>query len=109
MVKGILAILLSCLIVIVFLLDMLYKFGNYDIPFIVVFLAYFMLIHFAKLTSKITFLIIISLTILMGYFYIQQGAFRLTERIGEWFYVFLIVGIVQYAYEVFVIKKAENL
>ncbi len=81
--------------------DLLYKFGNRDIPFILVLVLYTLFVRVGKFSSKITISVSCVLVICMGVAYAMQGPVRLTERIGEWFYLFFVFSLIQYIYEMY--------
>lgn len=75
-------------------------FFNYsDVPFVIAFLFYFLFLFIQKGTSKISFGIVLCFLVFMGLSYIPTGAGRITERMGEWFYLFFVVGLIQYVKE----------
>jgi len=77
-------------------------FFNYsDVPFLIGFSLYFLFLFIQKGTGKPSFGITLFLLVFMGLSYIPTGAGRITERIGEWFYLFFLVGIIQYMREAF--------
>jgi hypothetical protein len=84
----------------IFSADLLYKFGNYDTPFILAFVSYILYLIVTKSTSRKTFIIVLFLIICMGCCYMLTGPSRLTERIGQWFYHFFVLGMIQYVREV---------
>jgi EamA domain-containing membrane protein RarD len=88
-------------IAITILLDLKYKFGNFDTPFFLVFGIYLLATWVMKLTHRCTFIIDMILLLLMGVFYIYTGPVRLTERAGEWWFLFFVCGLVQYGWESF--------
>lgn len=80
-------------------LDLAGVFSYTDLPFLISFFLYFLFLVIQKATSKTSFVIAIFLLVYMGLSYIPTGAGRVTERIGEWFYLFLVVGLIQYTNE----------
>jgi hypothetical protein len=106
--KGKLRILLSLVIIaaiiITIIRDLMYLFGNYDTPFIVVFILFTALMYLLRLSSKVTFYIVLLFIVFMGNFYIQYGPIRITERSGEWFYLFFVFGLLQYIREAWRLK-----
>lgn len=82
-------------------------FFNYtDLPFVIAFLFYFLFLYIQKGTSKISFGMALCFLIFMGLSYIPTGAGRITERMGEWLYLFLVAGLIQYTQEAW---KSEKL
>jgi hypothetical protein len=49
--------------------------------------------------SKLSFVIAVFFLISMGLSYTKTGPGVITERMGEWFYLFFIFGLIQYAKE----------
>ncbi len=96
------------IIFIIFILDMLYLFGNHDNPFIISAMLYIFLVMYKKISSKATFFFVLFFLFFMGASYIYRGPFRTTERIGEWFYIFFLIGMIQYAYESFFLYKNKK-
>ena len=86
-------------------LDLAGTFSFSDIPFIVVFVLYFIFRLIQNSPSKVSFVITIYFLMAMGLSYIKTGPGSITERMGEWFYLFFIVGLIQYLRE---IKKNEK-
>ncbi len=93
------SIMVTLFITGVIVADFFYKFGNGDLPFLLVFVPYTVLCVIQRKSSRLTFEIVLLLVLFMAYSYIVNGEFRLTERIGEWFYLFLVFGLVQYMRE----------
>lgn len=79
--------------------DLLYKFGNYDTPFLLALCIYALFYFIQKSSSRLTFGIVLILVLCMAMSYIVFGEYRLTERIGEWFYLFFVFGLIQYIRE----------
>lgn len=87
----------AILLTIIFL-DIAGAFSHSDLPFLAVFLTF-------SLGRKGTFAFALFLLAWMGLSYIPTGAGAVTERIGEWFYLFFVFGLIQYGYEVFRLRK----
>lgn len=85
--------------------DLAGTFTYSDIPFAAVFVLYAVFVIVQLTKSKATFGIALFLLIWMTFSYIPTGAGRVTERIGEWFYLFFIFGLIQYTYEVYRLRK----
>jgi hypothetical protein len=81
--------------------DLAGAFSYSDMPFLIAFSLYFLFLFIQKNTSKISFVTVLFLLVFMGLSYIPTGAGRITERIGEWFYLFFVFGLVQYIRETF--------
>lgn len=80
---------------------------NYsDLPFAIAFLFYFLFLFLQKGTSKVSFSMALCFLVFMGLSYIPTGAGRITERMGEWLYLFFVAGLIQYAKEAW---KSEKL
>jgi|SRR3989344_1570407 len=86
-------------------LDLVGVFNNSDVPFLLSFIVYFMVILIQRSSSRLTFVISLLCLILMGLSYIPTADGHITERFGEWFYIFFVFGLIQYALEVFHEKK----
>lgn len=69
-------------------LDLAGTFSYSDIPFLALLLTFLM-------GRKITFSISLFLLAWTFLSYIPTGAGAVTERIGEWFFLFLICGLIQ--------------
>jgi len=87
------------------LADLHYMFGNYDTPFIVAFGLYVLVVFFRHASSKVSFICASILVLCMGILYGVYGPIRITERTGEWFYLFFLMGIIQYAKETWFAKN----
>ena len=87
------------LVFVTIFVDLTGFFSYSDVPFIIVFSLYFLFLFIQKGTSKVSFVMALFLLVYMGISYIPTGAGRITERIGEWFYLFFIVGLIQYMKE----------
>lgn len=94
-----LSALLPCIIAILIGADLMGKFGNSDTAFAAAMSLYILYTFRKRLPSSVTFSIVILFVIGMGISYMMQGSERLTERFGEWFYLFFLFGLVQYFYE----------
>lgn len=79
--------------------DLAGTFSYSDMPFAAVFVLYTVFVIVQHMKSKATFNIALFLLIWMAFSYIPTGAGRTTERIGEWFYLFFIFGLIQYTRE----------
>lgn len=75
-------------------------FSYSDAPFILGFL-----IALKTIGRKTAFVFSFFLLLWMGFSYIPTGASAVTERIGEWFYLFFVYGLIQYAYEMYRLRK----
>jgi predicted membrane channel-forming protein YqfA (hemolysin III family) len=79
--------------------DLAGTFNFSDIPFAIVFLLYILFIIIQRTNSKAAFLVSLLFFILMGLSYIPTATGKITERLGEWFYLFFVFGLVQYTSE----------
>lgn len=70
-----------------------------DQAFLYGFLVYGIVVLMQRTTSKLSFFIVLSLLLWMGLSYIPTGPGKITERIGEWFYLFFLFGLLQYTHE----------
>ncbi len=83
----------------VFFLDLARIFKFSDFSFSLASFLYILFILFNRSTSKLTFYISLFIVFFMGISYLQNGFDTITERIGEWLYIFFVFGLVQYAKE----------
>lgn len=83
----------------IFFMDLGGIFNYSDLPFFIVFLLYFLFLFLQKGRSVISFSIVLFLLIYMGLSYIPTGGGKITERIGEWFFLFLFIGVLQQGVE----------
>ncbi len=100
-----------CLIFImagIVLLDLAGTFSYSDISFGLAFLIFFVFMIIQKGTSKVSFVIALYFLITMGLSYIQTGTSVITERLGEWFYLFFLVGILEYLKEAWSINDSKK-
>jgi len=82
------------------LLDLAGIFSFTDFPFLLALLLLFLFIFIQKSTSRVTFIVALYFLILMGLSYIPTSTSLITERLGEWFYLFFFISIIQYLMEV---------
>jgi len=80
-------------VITIILLDIAGTFSYSDWPFVVLLLTF-------VLGRKTTVFFALCLLVWMGLSYVPTGAGPVTERIGEWFYLFFLFGLIQYGYEV---------
>lgn len=83
----------------IFFADLSGIFDYTDTPFGLAFLLYGVFIQIQREKSRITFVFALFFLILMGLSYVPTGAGKITERMGEWFYLFFVFGLVQYVRE----------
>jgi hypothetical protein len=86
-------------------MDLAGAFNYTDFPFLIAFVIYAVFVFIQRVQSKATFSVALLLLIYMGLSYIPAGASPTTERFGEWFYLFLVFGLIQYFIEIFHGKK----
>lgn len=79
--------------------DLAGTFSYSDLPFVFAFSVYMLFVFIQGSTSKATFIMTLYLLIIMGLSYVQTGPGVITERFGEWFYLFFVFGLVQYTKE----------
>ena len=82
-------------------IDLAGTFSYSDFAFGLALLLYAIFLFIQRSTSRATFLLAIFFLIWMGLSYVPTGAGTVTERIGEWFYIFYVVGLIQYLKEVY--------
>jgi len=95
------SLLLLPLVVGVILVDLAGTFSFSDAPFAIALALYTVFVLMQRAKSNSTFLITIFFLILMGLSYIPTGPGPVTERIGEWFYLFFLYGLIQYLWETY--------
>lgn len=91
---------LATCIAVILLLDLAGVFRYGDLPFVMAYSLYCLFVYIQKSASKVTFSIAIVLLGYMALSYIPAGASQVTERFGEWFYLFFLFGLIQYVKEV---------
>jgi len=74
-------------------------FGFSDFAFLFGLLFWCIALLLQKGKSRASFVVSLFLLFFMGLSYIPTGAGPITERIGEWFYLFFVCGLVQYTKE----------
>jgi hypothetical protein len=83
----------------VVLFDLAGGFNFSDLPFLLAFLLYGIFVLFQRSGSKVAFGLALLFLIYTGLSYVPAGTARTTERFGEWFYLFFVFGLIQYAVE----------
>lgn len=101
----ILSWILVFLMIFIVITDLRYKFGNYDTPFMLEFVLYVLYVFIKRTASKLSFGIVLLFILSMGVSYMLFGSARLTERMGEWFYLYFLFGLLQYSKEIWLTKK----
>lgn len=84
--------------------DLAGTFSYSDLPFVLAFVIYILFVVIQRSSSRGTFIMTLYLLILMGLSYVQTGPSAITERLGEWFYLFFAFGLVQYIKEAWINK-----
>ena len=79
--------------------DLAGTFSYSDVPFVLAFVIYILFVIIQRSSSRGTFIMTLYLLILMGLSYVKTGPGAITERFGEWFYLFFVFGLIQYAKE----------
>ena len=80
-------------------IDLVGTFFFSDVPFALVLALYLIFVLIQRAKSRTTFVFVLFFIIWMGLSYIPTGAGQTTERVGEWFYLFFVFGLIQYAIE----------
>jgi len=93
------SLILLFLVFVILFVDLTGFFNYSDVPFLIGFSLYFLFLFIQKVTGKVSFVMALFLLLYMGISYIPTGAGRITERIGEWFYLFFVAGLIQYTKE----------
>lgn len=83
-------------------LDLAGTFNYSDLPFLFAFVIYFVFVFIQRVQSKATFSVALLLLIYMGLSYIPAGPSRVTERFGEWFFLFFVYGLIQYVKDIWI-------
>lgn len=105
--KKIISLMLIIGIAIMIIADLRYSFGNYDTAFVTVLLLDILYL-FIHRSTKFNVLLAVLLVVGMSISYIHSGSIRLTERMGEWFYIFFVFGLIQYGKETFFGKNKKT-
>ncbi len=85
-------------------MDIAGTFSFTDRAFLFGFSVYALFVLIQKTGSRASFGISFTLLFWMGLSYIPTGASIVTERIGEWFFLFFLFGLIQYTKEVWFLK-----
>lgn len=80
-------------------MDLATTFSYSDLPFVLAFVMYILFVVIQRSSSRGTFIMVLYLLILMGLSYVKTGPGAITERFGEWFYLFFVFGLIQYIKE----------
>ena len=100
-------LLLIPVIVGIMVMDLQYRFGNSDLPFFLAIGAYILFVVLSRVQSKTTIKIVLCTVLVMGVNYMDSGASRSTERLGEWFYIYFLIGFVQYFIEALLMNRTK--
>ncbi len=76
--------------------DVAGTFSYSDIPFVLAFSLYMLFVVIQKSSCRASFLMALFLLLVVGLSYIPTGPSVVTERFGEWFYLFFVFGLIQY-------------
>lgn len=108
--KSSLMIRLFCILAIIIIIsaDLFYIFGNYDTPFYLVIILYFINIFIKKASSFLAFILVLFCVVSIGFSYNILGTVRFTERIGEWFYILLLLGLLHSGIELWHLKYQKS-
>lgn len=82
-------------IFIAIILNCIFIEGSSDIIFFGLISVYIGVVFFYKLSSKLTFLFCLALLIIMFTQYLVTGASLRTEKTAVWFFLFMVIGIIQ--------------
>lgn len=80
-------------------------FSQTDLPFVLAFLLYLLFVFTQKSSSRVSFGFAMFFLIWMGLSYIPTGPSGVTERIGEWFFLSFVLGLLHYGYEVYRLRQ----
>jgi 2-polyprenyl-3-methyl-5-hydroxy-6-metoxy-1,4-benzoquinol methylase len=90
-----LSFFLLALVLVVIFADVAGAFGFRDISFMLALVGYILFISLQKVKSRATFTFSLFFLVWMCLSYIPTGASMITERIGEWFYIFFLLALTQ--------------
>lgn len=76
--------------------DVAGTFSQSDLAFVLGLFFYFLFVFLQKSSSKTAFGFALFFLIWMGLSYVPTGAGVVTERMGEWFFLFFLLGLIQY-------------
>lgn len=77
-------------------LDLADVFSFSDLPFLLILVLYCLFVLIQRCSSRSGFLISLYFLICMGLSNSTTGASRITERMGEWFYIFFLIALVHF-------------
>ncbi len=98
-IKGLLSLFLLAVLFCIVFADMGGAFNYSDIPFALVFVVYLLHVFWERTHGKMAFALALFFLFWMGLSYIPTGAGQITERMGEWFYLFFVLGVIQSSLE----------
>lgn len=84
----------------IYCFDLLGGFNFADKAFVIALAIYSIFIFIQHSTSKFTFVLSLFFLVIMGLYYVPSGVVPKTERMGEWFYVFFLTGLIHSLKEV---------
>ncbi len=94
----IIPIIFTVVAVAAFVLDLMYKFGNHDTPFIISLISTVLVLYIRKASYKYVFGLALAIVSCMGMAFVFFGSLRLTERLGEWFFLLFVLGLIHYCF-----------
>jgi hypothetical protein len=83
-------------------------FGFADVSFAIVLFLYVLYVYIQNTKSSTTFAFSLFFLVWMGLSYAPTGAGIVTERIGEWFYIFFLLACVQSVIDSRGVKKLHH-
>jgi hypothetical protein len=75
--------------------DLASMFSYSDVPFVIGIVCYLVFVYIQRASSQSVFTLALFFLLWMGASYVPTGPSKITERIGEWFYIFFALGITQ--------------
>ncbi len=93
-------VILPAIFILIFI-DLAGAFLYNDVPFLLALILYGMFTVVHRSSSRLTLMLAVFILVWMGLSYVPTGAGTVTERIGEWFYIFCAAGLIQYLKEVY--------
>ena len=80
-------------------IDLAAIFSFSDLPFLFSVILYVLFFVIQRSSSRAPLFVSLYFLAVMGLSYITTGTGRTTERLGEWFYIFFLIGLGQYIKE----------
>jgi hypothetical protein len=94
-----LSLLIIPIIIGIYCLDIIGNYSFSDTPFAIALVLYLIFTFIQRPSCKYAFGMSLLFLIVMGISYIPTGEGKMTERTGEWFYLFFVFGLIQYIRE----------